>query len=143
MTVFQVLAEVICAVELFGLIALAEFVDLGQMLGPGFPVCGVGEFLTTVAANVCRRGMPVGGVERCWDASDLEGRAGPRVSTEMQRVLVPLGLVLVLEAIRTVLALVLLFHRVETAALRVSHVFLEAKRRASARGGTGQGQVLL
>lgn len=132
MTVFQVLAEMICTVELFGLIALAELVDLGQMLGPGVPVCGVGKFLTTVAANVRHR-MPAGGVESCWHAAGLEGRAGPRMSTEMQRVLVPLCLVLVLEAIGAVLALVLFFHRMETAALRVSQVF----SRASARSGTG------
>lgn len=38
-----------------------------------------------------------------------EGGAGPRVAAEVEGVLVPLGFVLVLEAVVAVLALVLLF----------------------------------
>ena len=112
MTVFQVLPEMICTVEFFGLIALPELVDLAQMLGPGVPVCGVGEFFTAVAADVRRGAMGGRRVESGLNAS--QGGARPRVSAKVQRVLVSLGLVLVLEAVRAVLALVLLFHRVES-----------------------------
>jgi len=109
--VFQVLPEVIGTVEFFGLIALAELVNLAQMLGPGVPVCGVDEFLSTVAAHVGRCGMGCRSMEGGLNSG--QGCARPRVPSEVQRVLVSLGLVLVLEAIRTVLALVLLFHRVD------------------------------
>jgi len=51
-TVFQVLAEVIGAVEFFGLVAFSELVDLAQMLSPRLPVRRVGEFLSAVAAQV-------------------------------------------------------------------------------------------
>ena len=50
--VFQVLAEVIGAEELLGLVALAEFVDVVEMFGSCLPAWRVGEFLTTVTADV-------------------------------------------------------------------------------------------
>ena len=72
----------------------------------------------------------------------MEGRlhagqsgARPRMSTEMQRVLVPLGLVLVFEPVRTVLALVLFFHGVQ--AIEHQRLARDAKRRGNERGREG------
>ena len=50
--VFQVLAEVIGAEELLRLVAFAEFVDVVEMFGACLPSWRVGEFLTTVTADV-------------------------------------------------------------------------------------------
>lgn len=50
--VLQVLAEVIGAEELLGLVALAKFVNVVEMLGASLPAWWIGEFLATVAADV-------------------------------------------------------------------------------------------
>jgi hypothetical protein len=55
MTVLQVLAKVIGAVELLGLVALAEFVNCAQVLGSCIPVRRIGKFVTAVPANISRR----------------------------------------------------------------------------------------
>ena len=50
--VFQMLAEVIGAEEFLGLVALAKFVDVVEMFGACLPAWRVGEFFTTVTADV-------------------------------------------------------------------------------------------
>ena len=62
MAMFQVLPEMIGAEEFLGLIALAEFVDIDQMLDPIFPVRVryVGELLAAVATDIGVRDL-VGG----------------------------------------------------------------------------------
>ena len=50
--VFQVLAEVIGAEELLRLVAFAEFVNMVEMFGACLPAWRVGEFFTTVTADV-------------------------------------------------------------------------------------------
>ena len=52
MAVLQVLSKVIGAEEFLGLIALAEFVHVIQVLGPSIPICGIGELLTAITAYV-------------------------------------------------------------------------------------------
>lgn len=52
MAVLEVLAEVVGAEELFGLVALAEFVDNIEMLRASFPAGRIGELFTTVAADI-------------------------------------------------------------------------------------------
>lgn len=116
--VLQVLTEVVGAVELLVHIALAEFVDDVEVLDAFIPVRRIVELVSAIAAGVCgswRWILPVGsdghhggrwgGVEDHVEAG--QGSAGPRVSTKMQRVLMALHLVLVLETVRAVHALVL------------------------------------
>lgn len=54
MAVFQVLPEMVGAEEFLGLIAFAEFVDVGQMEDPFIPVRVrlIGEFLAAIAADI-------------------------------------------------------------------------------------------
>ena len=54
MAVFQVLPEVIGAEEFLGLVALAEFVDVVEMVNAFFPIglWYVGEFFATIATDV-------------------------------------------------------------------------------------------
>ena len=54
MTVFQMLPEMVGAEEFLGLIALAELVDIGQMVVPFFPVGlgNVGEILAAITTDV-------------------------------------------------------------------------------------------
>lgn len=66
-TVFQMLPKMIRPEELFGLIALAELVYIGQMFDPYRPVGRHAEFFTAVATHVRatrrvleRRGMKCG-----------------------------------------------------------------------------------
>jgi hypothetical protein len=52
-TVFEMLAEMICSKELFGLVAFAEFMDVGQMLDSIIPVTGrIRKLFATVAAGI-------------------------------------------------------------------------------------------
>jgi hypothetical protein len=105
MRVLEVLSKVVCSEELFGLIAFAKFVYTREMFNSAIPVGRrmVWEFLTTEATDICYRTVrPLGirrtrGVEDCLIAGD--GRTGPRVSPQMERVLVSFGFVLILEAV--------------------------------------------
>lgn len=109
------------------------------MLGPGVPVCGVGEFFTAVAADVRRGAMGGRRVESGLNAS--QGGARPRVSAKVQRVLVSLGLVLVLESVRAVLALILLFHGVEAmCAIPLANVFWRERAEKAGFWGRGGGK---
>jgi len=62
-TVFQVLPEVISAIEFYGLVALAESMNLAQMLCTGVPVCRAREFVATVTTDIGRCGKIIGRVE--------------------------------------------------------------------------------
>jgi len=65
MTVLEMLAKVVCAEELLGLVTLAKFVHVIQMFGPSIPVCGNGKLFSAVPAHIGRRGMGWRGVEGC------------------------------------------------------------------------------
>jgi len=112
MAVFQVLSEVIGAEEFFCLVALAKLVQVIEVLGPCLPISRVGELVAAVPAYVGDGWACRGGVECGLDAG--EGSTGPRVSTQMQRILVPLGFIFVFEAIRAVRACVLLLELVDS-----------------------------
>ena len=105
MAVLQVLSKMICAEEFLGLVALAEFMHVIQVLGPNVPICGIWKLLTAIPANVgCTRRRGVEGGVRA-----REGSARPRMAPKMQRVLVSFGLILVFETVGAVLASVLFF----------------------------------
>lgn len=124
--VLQMLAEVVCPVKLLGRVALSELVHVLQMPDPLVPVmfCGVprydaaaegtvpgtaagpGELVAAVAARIglaraVRRVVKSAIVAR-------KRRTRPRVAADVQRVLVALGFVLVLEAVAAEQAFVLL-----------------------------------
>jgi hypothetical protein len=98
MAVLQMLSEVVCAEEFLGLV---------QMLCSDVPVGRVGELLATESADVGRGWTSRRRVKRSLYASERSTR--PRVSPQVQRILVAFSLVLVLEPIRAILANVLLF----------------------------------
>jgi len=57
MAMLQVLAEMIGSVEFFGLVALVEFVHVGQVFDPSFPILFgmIGKFFSAETAGiVCR-----------------------------------------------------------------------------------------
>jgi len=68
MTVFEMLSKMIRPIELFCCIAFSEFVDVGQMLNPFFPVWRLtGKFFTTVPARIRSQ------VPRIWECRGVEG----------------------------------------------------------------------
>ena len=117
----QMLAEMVCTEELFGLVAFAELVHTVEMRTPCFPVGSrlVGELCATIAASIecCERGgrrrglrlgrTVVGGwyvggrVERAVETA-VERRARPGVFPEMKRILVTLGFIFILEPISAI-----------------------------------------
>lgn len=101
------LSEMVRAEELLGLIAFAKFVCVVQMFCSSIPIRGVGKFFTAKSTQVGRGWTGRIRVECSLNASKRSTR--PRVSPQMQRILVTLGLIFVLESIRAVLADVLLF----------------------------------
>jgi len=105
--VLEVLTEVICPEEFLGLVTLSELMNMVQMAGTSLPVWGVvWEFLPTVPAGIV--GSRVGRRLMKRGLGPGQGGARPRVTTKVQGVLMPLRLILVLEAVRAVLTLVLL-----------------------------------
>lgn len=104
MAVLEVLAEVIGAEELLGLVAFAKFVNMVEMLGACFPARRVGELFTTVPTDV-RTVASHGGVEGGFRPG--ERGAGPGMTTQVKGILVAFGFVLVFEAVRTVSAAIL------------------------------------
>lgn len=123
MAVLEVLPEVVGPPKLLGDVALAELVHLLQVLRPGFPVLvcnlpstvgretreasGPGKIPAAVAAAVGLAGTGGAVVEGVLEGE--HGAARPAVAAEVERVLVALGFVLVLEAVGAELALVLFF----------------------------------
>jgi hypothetical protein len=105
MAMFQVLSKMICAEELLGMIAFAKFVHVIQMLGPHLPIRGKWELLPAITAYIGCTRMGLGGVEGRLYTCKRSAR--PRMTPEMERILVPFGLVLILETIRAELASVL------------------------------------
>jgi hypothetical protein len=112
MTVLEMLTEVIGSEKLLGLIALAKLMLLTQMFGSHIPVRRVRKFLAAVATHVVSRRMDVRWVESGRNPTKCCAR--PRMLAQMQRVLMALGLVLILESVRTIRALVLFLHFVHS-----------------------------
>lgn len=104
------------AEEFLGLVALAELVHVIQMFGPSVPIRGKWELLTAITADVGYARMGCGGVEGRVHARERSAR--PRVTPKMERILVPFGLVLVLEPVGAELASVLLFQLVDSVRCR-------------------------
>lgn len=63
MGVLEVLAEMVGAEELFGLIALAELVLLTQVFGADVPVWWVGKLFATITAHIVSGWVDVRWVE--------------------------------------------------------------------------------
>lgn len=101
MAVLEVLAEMIGSVELLARIALAEFVHILEMANTVVPVLFLfpapGKLLTAVSTNI-RLTESCGAVMKSAFVPG-QGRAGPAVPPDMERVLMPLGFVLVLEPV--------------------------------------------
>lgn len=106
MAVFQMLPEVVCTEEFLGLVTLSELMHMVQVFRARFPIGRIGEFFSTVAAYVSCSWSSWGGMKGGRDTG--QGSTRPRMSAEMQRVLMTFGLVLVLETVWTVLTDVLL-----------------------------------
>jgi hypothetical protein len=122
MAMLEMLSEVIRAKELLRMIALAEFMQINQMLDPGLPIAlrrhlaflsitqdpgpAARKLVAAVTARVrvVRRG---GRDVECVYVARERG-AGPGMAAEVEGVLVALGFVFVLEAVLAVCAFVLL-----------------------------------
>lgn len=116
------LSEVIRAEKLLRVVALSEFVQIDQMLDPGLPVAlsrhfsllsiaknprsAPWELITAVAAGVCVVGRGWRDVECIY--VPRERGAGPRMTAQVERVLVPLCFIFVLKAVLAICAFVLL-----------------------------------
>jgi hypothetical protein len=118
---FQVLAKVVCAKELLGLIALSELVDVGEVFESPIPIGlrKVGELLAAVAARIgggsfrqlsAGYGRRVEGIM----VARAKSSTGPRMTAKVQGVLVTLSFVLIFKPIGAELARVLFFHLVNT-----------------------------
>jgi hypothetical protein len=82
MTVLEMLSKVISTEKLLGLVALAEFVHLTEMLGPKLPIRGCRKLVTTVAADIGRRWVNGRRMECRFDPNERGAR--PRVASQMQ-----------------------------------------------------------
>jgi len=104
MTVLQVLTEMICSEKLLDLVTLAKFMLLAQMLCPDIPVRWIRIFLAAVPANIEDGWVSV----RLMKGGRNIPKRGtrPRMRSEMERILMSLHLVLVLESIRAVSAFI-------------------------------------
>lgn len=107
MCMFEMLSKMIRTEKLFRLVALSVFVTKIQMLSALFPIWRIFELLAAISTGV--------GCGWSW-GSRVKGRArisqnrtGPGKLADVQRILVPLGLILVFESIRAKLTAVLLF----------------------------------
>jgi hypothetical protein len=82
MTVLQVLSKMVGTEELLGLVALAKFVHVIQVLGPSVPIRWIRKLFTAISTDVgCsrmgRRCM-IGCMYSC------QRSAGPRMKTKMK-----------------------------------------------------------
>lgn len=111
MAVLQVLSEMVRPEKFLGLIAFSKLVHVIQMLGPGVPIRRQWEFFTAIPADVGHARMGRRWMKGGVDAR--ERRTRPRMTSQVERVLVSLGLIFVLEAIATKLARVLLLELVD------------------------------
>ena len=109
------MASISGAEEFLGLVALAEFVDVGEVVDAICPILGiVGEFFAAVTTDVdmgdvvrgCQ--LAVGVVRVVRDGRRrmegtfvvvAEGGAGPRMTSEVKGILVSFGFIFVFEAI--------------------------------------------
>ena len=124
----QMLAKMVCAKELLGLVAFAKFMYTVEMRTTCFPIRSwlVGKLCATVTASIeCRErggrrrrlglgrtvvgGWYISGRVECIIETAVEGGTRPGVFPEVKRILVTLGLILILEPIGAEVARVLLF----------------------------------
>ena len=110
MAMFQMLAEVIRTEELLCLVTLSKLVHMVEMFRAKLPSRRVGELLATVAADISAVAGH-GRMECCLWAS--ERSAGPRMTSQMEGVLVAFCFILVFEAVGTISTTVLLFGLVQ------------------------------
>lgn len=112
MAVLQMLSKMVGAKEFFSLVTLSKLVHVVQVFSPSVPVGRQWEFFAAVPANVGHARVRWGRMESGMDTSKRGAR--PRMTSQMQRVLVSFGLVFVFEAIWAELACVLLLQLVHT-----------------------------
>jgi len=116
MAVFEVLSEVIGSEELLGLVALPKLVDAGKVIDALRPVWlgVVWKLFSAIAACIAHRpscALRTGRGARVEGGLVAgNGRARPGVSSKVERILMALGLIFVLEAIVAELARILLLH---------------------------------
>lgn len=138
--VLQVLPEMISPVEFLACVALPELVHILQVVDAQFPVrvgnessrgrCRVpraSELLATIPANVCVAGTG-GAIVEC-PLVARQCRARPAMATNMQRILVSFGLVLVLETVaakRTLVLFLCFMRTMQTVSLARATVFVNS-----------------
>lgn len=113
---FEMLSEVVRAEKLLRVITFAELVHRCEMLESTIPVGlrEVGELLATVSTGVVRRTRAGlirrgrGRVKGCLVVR--EGRAGPRMASQMQGILMSLCFILVFETVVAIQTRVLFLH---------------------------------
>jgi hypothetical protein len=136
MAMFEMLPEVVRAEELLRVVTLPEFVYINQMLDPGLPVALCRHFLflpstegpcptpcklvAAVAASVSVVGRSWRGVKGIHIARERGARPG--MTTQVERVLVSLCFIFVLETILAISAFVLFLRLVSTKDILVLQV---------------------
>lgn len=110
MAMLQMLAEVIGTEELLCLVTLSKLVHMVKMFRAKLPARRIRKFLAAVATDVSAVAGH-GRVECCFWAG--ERSAGPRMTSQVEGVLVALCFVLVFEAVGTISTTVLLFGLVQ------------------------------
>lgn len=121
MTVLQMLPEVIGTEEFFRVVALPKFMVLHQMVNSCLPITfqgsfGVHSMLACSSPSKLFAAVPAsirfsGAGWRVVESGAIVGQsgAGPRMTPEMEGILMSFSLIFVLEAIFAVLAFILLF----------------------------------
>ena len=106
----EVLAEVVGAEELLRLVTLSKLVYMVEVFGAVLPARRISKLLTAVATNVSAAAGH-GRVECCFWAGERSAR--PRMTSQMEGVLVAFCFVLVFEAVGAISTTVLLFGLVQ------------------------------
>lgn len=111
MAMFQVLPEMVGPVEFLRRVTLAKLVHVGEMFNAAIPVGlrMVQEFFSAIATRIRRCAGRIDGSR--WTECRLvisKGSTRPRMSPQVERVLMTLRLVLVLETVVAEIARVLL-----------------------------------
>lgn len=106
----EVLAEVVGAEELLRLVTLSKLVYMVEVFGAVLPARRISKLLTAVATNVSAVAGH-GRVECCFWAGERSAR--PRMTSQMEGVLVAFCFVLVFEAVGAISTTVLFFGLVQ------------------------------
>lgn len=99
MGMLEMLAKVVGAEELLRLVALSKFVHLIKMLCSNIPLWWIGKLFAAIAAEISAT-RRLGGMES--GLSACKNSTAPAMAAKMEGVLVSLGFVFVLEAVRAV-----------------------------------------